>query len=231
MPRHCVTRKLWNRKYMYKVTFYSTINRIFSSRFGKHKGVEYAKECVAILDECIEQNGPMQLPRYRGNYDYVSMIEYKYVKSLLELIENTDSIRTRVEYSTLNVYLEREEDLDRFINNKVVKKFIHEIWQPDPKDIQHLLSNENIFILKEPSPYQFRVYLKSGKHTELAKWLEANKDKTKATDYALMNMKESNWSSVYFYVRDEKLLVFVQMLAGHAVQRIERLVYQGNTDK
>lgn len=217
---------------MYKVTFYSSINRIFGSWFGKHKGLSHAKKCVAILDECAKENTPLQLPRYRGNYDYITLEEYKYAKQMLSLLENTESYRTRTEYGTLNVYLEHEEDLNRFVNDKIVKKHIHEIWRPDPNDVKHLLSEENIFLLKEPSPYQFRIYMKNGnRHPELAKWLAANKDKTKITEYGLFSLGESKWSNIYFYVRDEKLLVFVQMLAGGDIQKIERLVYQGNTDK
>ena len=217
---------------MYKVTFYSPINRIFSSWYGKHKGLKHAKNSVAILNECAKENIPLQLPRYRGNYDNISFEEYKYAKQMLHLLESTDSYRTRTEYSTLNVYLEHEEDLTRFTTDKVVRKHIHEIWKPDLEDIKHLTAEENIFLLKEPSPYEYRIYMKNGnRNPELAKWLKANSDKTKITEYGLYSLSESKWSNIYFYVRDEKLLFFVQMLAGQNIQKVERLVYQGNTDK
>ena len=56
-------------------------------------------------------------------------------------------------------------------------------------------------------------------------WLIANSDKSRVGDKTLVSIQQGYVSGSYFYVRDEKILIIVQMLIGNTIQRIDKLVY------
>lgn len=232
MIRECETRKLWHDRYLYKITSRASINKIFGTCYGRYKGIEYARRCVKTLEQCIAEGKPLFLPRYRTLYDEYSIDDYEYAREIINCLDSVkSSYRTRNNFGILSIYLEAEEDVDLFLDNKIINSSIQEVHRPNPKSLEHLLSEDKVFLLDHPMPYEYRVYLKPGKNQDLANWLESNKDKSKVTDHGLNSLKTDGWSNIYFYLRDEKLLFLVQMLAGSNIQKIERLVYAGNTDK
>ena len=217
---------------MYKVVCRASINRIFSTFYGRYKGLGYPKYCIDLMQQQIDGDLPLELQRYRTIYDNYDIADFKYAKQLVNLLESVStSYRTRTDYGYLSIYLDNEKDLNMFLNDNLVEDYIAEIWRPDEEYLDELLSDDNVCILTEPMPYEYRVYLKPNKNPELANWLEANTDKTRVTAYALAKMKDSNWSNLYFYIRDKKLLLMVEMIANGNISRVERLVYKGNTDK
>jgi len=217
---------------MYKVAFRTRINRVFSGSYGSYRNLDYARDMITQLDELYNENKELKVAFFRNRYTEFSIAEYFYAKELLKLLENITERKTRAEIGYLYVYLTSEEDLKSFTENNFCSPFIVEVWKPDTGDIKTLLDEENVFILKEPSPYEFRVSVGRTKNPGLADWLAANSDKCKASDYALQSIRDGDWiQTVYFYLRDEKILLLVKMIAGNDIKKVERLVYNDNTDK
>jgi hypothetical protein len=63
-------------------------------------------------------------------------------------------------------------------------------------------------------------------------WIEANKDKARIGDKALDYLvNDGHLNGYYMYIRDERVMQLVYMLAGSSIRRIDKLVYNSNIDK
>ena len=231
MVKKYTTRKLWYNKFMYKINLRNPINKIFSTRYGRYSQLEFAYECLEELDFLYKSNNPLQLNGYRNRVEEYSTDDYFYAKKLVEKFEELDSYRLRIDYYALSIYLENEEDLDSILNDPSIKPYVREVHKPREQDISSFLDDASVYILNEPLPYEYRVHIKSGKNPELADWLENNKDKSRITEKALENLRNYQWCNCYFYLRDSKLMLLIEMLSKNSIGKVERLVYKGNTDK
>jgi hypothetical protein len=203
---------------------------IFASfRNSSKDRLSYAKQTISELQQYYDQGNPLEITVWRTK-KRVSVLEFEQAKNILKLLETHQDWRVRVECSHyLQIYGSDESLVDGFVKNCKPK----EIFKPEPGTENFLLLNIDTAVVKNPSEYEYRVYLKGGKmDTSFANWLKANRDKSKVGDLTLRNI-ENGWylSGNYFYVRDDKVLTIVRMLIGHNVRRVEKLIYKGDIDK
>jgi hypothetical protein len=146
-------------------------------------------------------------------------------------LKNSNDYLVRCEYSTLIIYTNNRNLLLDIVNK--LKTDFSELWEPDPKTIDFLL-NQNAVILTDTEvnfPYKITFGRKKA-NPQLASWIEKNGDKAQAGHVLMNNIRNSGFiQGQYIYVRDENIILLLQMLIGDNIQRIDKLVYKGNIDK
>ena len=108
-----------------------------------------------------------------------------------------------------------------------------QFWEPNPNYIDILKSNTKIQIVDEPPKLPLKIWFNSTRiNTDFANWLRANDDKCKIGKVALESLENYGYlNGLYIYLRDEKILNLVTMLAGSSIRSVEKLVYRGDIDK
>jgi hypothetical protein len=96
------------------------------------------------------------------------------------------------------------------------------VWKPDPAILKN--TDPDVFVTKLAENYDFKVTLNMWKLREknngTLQWIKNNRDKVKITDYSI----QLGQSFSTLYVRDEKVLMILQMTGNNFISRIERLV-------
>ena len=96
------------------------------------------------------------------------------------------------------------------------------VWKPDPAILKN--TDPDVFVTKLAENYDFKVTLNMWKLREknngTLQWIKNNRDKVKITDYSI----QLGQSFSTLYVRDEKVLMILQMSGYNFISRIERLV-------
>lgn len=224
------TNKLHYGKYLYKLRLYNQLASIFRTELQRNGKLTFAK---ARLKEYAEQS-KHNLPIRKSIWNTTTIIRTEHLSDaneIYKILRNSKGHLLRCEINTLIVY---SNDLSMLL--KLIEKTTHtmpEIWEPEPEQEKFLKENKNVIIVNKPTDFPLKVSFgrKLG-NPELAKWLEANKDKAKAGTTFISNLKKHNWiQGQYIHVRDEKTLLLVQMLAGDNITRIDKLVYKDNLDK
>jgi len=130
----------------------------------------------------------------------------------------------RIEQSSCNIYSNNRKYLIS-LGNKVHHKYAS-FYEPDPKNIAKLTSNQNIIITKTPPEFEYIITLgKKRGNTGLANWLQANPKLGKMGKIALEECRSQGWvKGYYFYVKNEKVLNLVMMIVGDNIQRIDKMV-------
>ena len=225
------TRKLHYGKYLYKIVLPSTLAYAFRTCNQRTKTLSYAKSVLDEINSLYERNQPLVRQLYRtkqtiSEFDFLDAMD---IYSLLK--QTTDDYRIRCEQNTLSI---ATNDLD--LANGIAKKFRSsgaELWKPQPEMLKFLSLKHDVVLVDTPPDMEFKIYLNNKKcDPSFASWLEVNNDKSKVGVYTLGNIKHSMYNgNAYFYVRDEKVLLMVQMYISKNIRRIEKLVYKGDIDK
>jgi hypothetical protein len=108
-----------------------------------------------------------------------------------------------------------------------------EFWEPRSEEIELLKQQENIVIVDTAPQFPLKVWFNTNKVPGgFVDWIEANKDKARIGDRALDYLiKDGHLNGYYMYIRDERVMQLVYMLAGSSIRRIDKLVYNNNIDK
>ena len=108
-----------------------------------------------------------------------------------------------------------------------------QFWEPNPDHINILKSKTKIQIVDEIPKLPLKVWFNSTRiNQDFANWLRANDDKCKIGKIALQSLEDYGYlNGLYIYLRDEKILNLVTLLAGSSIRSVEKLVYRGNIDK
>jgi hypothetical protein len=143
-----------------------------------------------------------------------------------------EDYKVRVDpYGSLIIYSNNLEDLEKVCNTVSVR----ELWKPSDDAIKLLLSRDNIIVCDEPVTLSYKVTLnrsRIGTTNQLANWLKNNTDKSKVGKRSLMMFEQDLYvDGLYFYVRDKKVLMLIEMMVGNKIRRVDKLIYKGNIDK
>lgn len=180
----------------------------------------------------LDENYKAGLALKWGSY-YVKSVtatEFGYAKELHRLLNKYEDYKLRIARYDMWVYSNDKDLMQDII--AIDNESVSEFWDVEPEIAKVLKIHENLSIVAAPSPYDFKVYLKSSNSTRKAvDWCRANLDKIKIGEQCLNNMEDGVVDGNYFYIRDEKVLMLVRMMIGDSISRIERLVYEGDLDK
>lgn len=224
------TTKLHYGKYLYKATFRNDLSFCFASfRNSSKDRLNFVRQTISELTDKLDSNQKLEITVWRSKRT-VSSVEYRYAKRILELLESHSDWRIRVEMAS---YMTVYTSDDNLISELEKNCGANEIYKPEEGMENFLLLNIDTAVINKPSKYEYRVYLKSNRNNQgLANWLKANSDKSQVGLTTLHNL-EQGWhvSGNYFYVRDDRVLTMVRMVAGNSIRRVEKLIYKGDIDK
>ena len=214
-------KKLFYKKYLYKIEFNFTLSSIFRSYFQKNN-LDYALEKIEEYEQELanSKKKSVQIGYYRKIN--ITKDELKDARELRDCINSLSEYSVRQEYTDkLFVYLNDFEPLLTTLQTFKTISYI-KLWKPDPAILKD--ADPNLLVSTFANKYNFKVTINFGRlrsrNISTLKWIENNRDKIKISDYSL----EYADSSVGIYVRDDKVLMLLQMTGGDFISRIERLV-------
>ena len=215
------SKKLFYKKYLYKVEFNFDLASIFRSYFQKDN-LDYALDKIEEWEQAIanSKKKTVQIGYYRKTE--ITKYDLNDARALRDCLNSLSDYRVRQEWNDkLFVYV---NDVETLLDSLKTMNTVHRIrvWRPDP------------IILKNPDPdllvstfaedYAYKATINFSqlrrKNPTTLNWIKNNRDKIKVTDYSI------EWadSSVGVYVRDDKVLMLLQMTGNSFISKIERLV-------
>jgi len=209
------------------------MNTIFRTEHQKDGKLGYAQKQLEIATLQYENNLPIYEVRFRATVD-IPVTDYLDAKDIYKTLMKMDDYKIRVDpWRSLTIYSNDKESLVDL--RKKLRVSVCEFWEPETEIANLLLEAENIIIVDTPVEFPYKITLgrpKKGTSYELGNWLKNNTDKSKVGKKALQEFLRNGWTDgLYFYIRDERVLMLVQMMIGNKIRRIDKLVYIGNIDK
>lgn len=224
------TKKLHYNKYLYKLSIPSQLAGYFRTEFQKNGKLGYARERLDVLSNIKPSTGGVLILPWAGGSRFVDRIPVEHYYDAIDIyrhLKNKENYIVRCGTYDLSIY-SNDRKLLIDLSNKLRHRFI-EFWEPDPENIDKLLTNENenIILVNKPPEYEYKVTLGKVKGSpSLASWIDANPKLGKMGWIAKEECRNNGWvKGYYFYVRDQKTLLIAQMLVGDNIQRIDKLVY------
>ena len=212
--------KLFYDTYLYKLQVRTTISSVFRPNHNK----EIRR---SGLDDYITASGPtkqdVNVTRYKM-VTYEALSDATHIMNVL--LDSDEEFKVRCESYSLIIYTNDLSLLER-IAAGVGYYSRCKIWRPVIGSEEYLLSNKSIIVTDRDIPYEYKLYLKNGSNTNnLVNWIKKNPDKAKIGWHTL-NSLENNYyvNGNYFYVRDSKVLIMVEMVAGKLISKIEKFVH------
>lgn len=230
-PKLCETKKLHYGAYLYKIVLYNEISTIFRTELQKQGTLSHARQVLEEYKKDFDAGRPIYKYKFRTRF-LVTYEVFREAYELYKLMLDMEDYKVRVDpYGSLIIYSNNLEDLEKVCDTVSVR----ELWKPSDDAIKILLSRDNIIVCDEPVTLSYKVTLnrsRIGSTNELAKWLKNNTDKSKVGKRALMMFEQDLYvDGLYFYVRDEKVLMLIEMMVGNKIRRVDKLIYKGNIDK
>lgn len=227
LPKLYETKKLFFKKYLYKVAITNDLNGIFRTELQKSKDLSYTRNKLDEFASNYRNGEPLVQSVFRTERE-IPMEDYLDAKTLYQILKNEpNNYKIRVEHARhLCVYTNDERLLYNIIERLVN---IEEVWEPSIRK-KHLLESDTIIVDSKPE-FPIRVMLKDETVApDFANWLRGNRDKSRIGDKALQSIDDNHHlGGFYFHVRDEKVLSIVHMLIGHAIRGVYNLVYMPPT--
>lgn len=227
--KYKATKKLFYNQYLYKISVLNELAHLFRTEFNRHNW----NHCETALNDYMNQyHAGDRLTRLVFNNIYVPVDNldllnataiYDYIK------DKRDLYILRVDRHCLSFYTNDKIFIDEF--KEIIT--IAEISMPDPNYIKFLKSNTNTILVNDPVEFEYKVTFNWKTPVEhLGKFLDNHPKKTKVGSKTRYNI--DNRLSVYnnyIFVKDEKILLLLQMIVGTNIGRIDRLVYCKDIDK
>ena len=218
------TIKLHYGKYLYKLKLYNELASVFRTEFQRDGKLSYAK---GQLQEYNSKMWEGQIVR-KGRWT-TTVITYEDLQDanhIYTCLRYGNNYLIRCEYNTLIVYSNNLNFLIKIING--IKSEDVELWEPAKENESFLKNNKNVLIVNKETNYKYKVTFGRRKaKPELASWLKNNRDKSKAGNTFIRNCEECGYiNGQYIFVRDDKVLFLVNLLAGNNITKVEELVYR-----
>lgn len=225
------TKKLYYGKYLYKLVVTSTLAYSFRTEFQKDGRLDYARLKLEEISKHYDRKSNttvIQLPTdFRRYPDEISVNDYLNAKTLYYYLRTKSDYRIRCESYQVIIFSNDRQMLIT-LNNKLFNTYI-EFWEPNPTNIDTLLTGDNIIIVDKKPDYEYKITFgnKKGKGTAaLAKWIDANPSLAKMTSYTKHYCKSGyGLGGMYFYAKNKKALFMIQMIVSDNIQRVDKLIY------
>lgn len=225
------TKKLHYGKYLYKLVLSNKLSNIFRTEYQRSGKLSFARSKLDELSAAYEQGHPLFLKRYRTDVE-VDVDTFLDAKDIYTALKSSDEYKLRVNtLSSLNIYSNDKKALELIVNK--IRQGTVEFWKPELDYAEFLFSNENIILVDKKPKFPYKVTLGNKRISgDFAVWLRANTDKSKIGSKAFEGVENGGYvSGFYFYIRDEKVLNLIQLLVGHNIRRVDKLVYKEDIDK
>jgi len=227
--KYKTTKKLFYNQYLYKLSAYNELAHIFRVDFNRNNW-NYCKK--TLHDYLNRYHAGEELIRkvYNNVHVPIDTLDLLDANAIFEFIKDKrDQYLLRVDRHRLSFYTNNEEFLESF--SDLIENV--EVSKPDPAYIDFLKSNRNTIVVTEPSDYEYKVTFGWNTPTDhLGQFLDNHSAKTKVGPKTRYNIdKRLGVYNNYIYVKDEKILLLLQMIVGTSITRIDRLVYSGDIDK
>lgn len=225
------SKKLFYSEYLYKLVFRNELGNIFRSDLQKKEKLSHARIELDVFTELKRNNLPMIKKQWRANVT-INEIDYFDAMDFYTALKSSNEYKIRIDpYHTVTLFSNNKQFL-LDIANKLRTPNI-EFWQPNEDHIALLTSNTKIQIVDEPPKLPLKIWFNNNRvSTDFANWLRVNNDKCKIGKIALESLEQYGYlNGLYIYLRDEKVLSLVTLLAGSSIRSVEKLVYRGDIDK
>ena len=225
------TRKLHYGEYLYKLVLHNPLCTIFRSELQKNGKLSYAREQLDILTEKYRNNIPLTRKAFRTEVP-LNIDDYLDAKDVYSCLKLANNYKIRVSpYMTLILYTNDRSLLVKIINKMRVSA--EEFWEPRSEEIELLKQQENIVIVDIAPQFPLKVWFNTNRvPSGFVDWIGANKDKARIGDKALNYLiNDGHLNGYYMYIRDERVMQLVYILAGSSIRRIDKLIYNNNIDK
>lgn len=224
------TKKLHYGEYLYKLVINNRFSNYFRTEFQKDGRLDYARQRINEMNK--NYNPEKRVLEIRGwatysinPYEEVPAEELWDAIDIYRYLRINKNYKVRCEMYSLTLYSNDRNMLIK-LGNKLRAKYI-EFWEPDPSNIETLLTNNNIIIVNSPPEFEYKITFgkKMGKPA-IARWILANPTLGKMGSTTIDYCLDSAWvKGLYFFVKDQRSLMIVQMIIGDNISRIDKLVY------
>jgi hypothetical protein len=224
------TKKLHYNKYLYKLGIPSQLASYFRTELQKDGNLSYARDRLDTLSREYKSNKttiPVQWGYSRTYVDYIPVEHYfDAIEIFRHLKGNSEKYLVRCERNQLMLYSNDRKFLIG-LGNKLRSHHM-EFWEPDPQNLDTLISNDNVILVDKKPRYEYKVVLGKKKgNTSLATWITKNPQLAKMGEVALDGVLNEGWvKGYYFFVRDKKTLLVAQLMVGDNISKIYKLVYK-----
>lgn len=224
------TKKLHYGKYLYKLKIQNQLAGIFRTELQRNGKLNYARTKLHDYLARLKRGELVTKSRWRSETIIKPDTIFDANAIYLQLKNNNDYL-LRCEYSTLIIYTNNRTLLLDIVAK--LKTATSELWEPDPKTVEFLVNKSDIILTDSEVMFPFKITFGRKKaNPSLATWIEKNGDKAQAGHICMNNIRNGNYlQGQYIYVRDENIVLLLQMIIGDNIQRIDKLVYKGNIDK
>lgn len=228
-PKQYNTCKLHYGEYLYKLVLSNSLNVFFRSDLQKRGKLSYAREHLDKLTESYRNNEPLTRKVFRAEQS-IPLDDYYDALDLYKILKNNNDYKIRIHpYQSITIY-SNNKSLLLNIKQKM-RTSNREFWEPEEKSINLLKQKTNIELVNQKPKFPIKIYFNSKRvPRDFANWCKANTDKSRIGKIALETLESFEFlNGYYMYVRDEKILDMISLLIGHAIRRVDKLVY--NEDK
>lgn len=230
--KYTETKKLFFGQYLYRYKIKSPLAFYFYRTKQFDNMIAAFEAAIIGLEEQIQKQkrSVATVKRWNRTYeiDADHLNQIKKIKDIL--VDNYGNFRTRTEMINLAIYTNSEKLINELEKSSKSVSSI-EISKPNQLAVGLLNGNSEIYVVNKPSNYEYRLTVagKMSNSKEVARWLEENSDKVKASSTAIRGFKKEYWlSNLLFYVRDEKVLMLAQMMFGESIKKVEKIVFVGD---
>lgn len=215
------SKKLFYKKYLYKIEFELELASIFRAYYQK----ERLNNVVEKVDEYRSHLASSKKKSIQTGFYRKSVVDHNTLDDCLDLrsaLLDLKEYNVRQEgYNKLFVYLNDLDNLLSVVKNlKTVERI--KLWEPDAALLKN--PDTDVLVSKYANEFTHKVTINlwsvRKKNSSTLDWIKNNRDKIKITDYGL----EYASSQTGIYVRDEKVLMLLQMTGDGFITRVERLV-------
>lgn len=226
------TKKLFYKKYLYKLSFKFEIGDIFRTWHQRDGSLSYAHDKIIDFENRLYNQKSFEYKKFRKILVTKSIVDD--ARKIREKLLTTSDYQLRVEAYNLMFYSNSKTDLLNICKSlKTITAY--ELWEPDAKVRAVLSSEKDVIIVNKPSDFAYKLTLESTpkrKNVDSFKgWAAANRNKVKITDYSLNTIEDGYWKTFNVYVRDDKVLLLLKMVAPDMIRKVEKIVYKGDIDK
>ena len=218
-------------EYLYKLVFRNELNIIFRSELQKKEKLSYAREQLDTLTEQYRQNRPLLKKQFRSEV-VINIDEYFDAMTTYKAFKESTEYKLRIDPNCSITLFSNNKDFLLELGNKLRTSSVS-FWQPNENHIEFLKNTTKTIIVDTKPALPVKIWFNSNRvNKDFASWIHANSDKCKIGDVALESLEEFGYlNGLYMFVRDEKVLNLVTLLAGQSIRNVEKLVYKDDIDK
>lgn len=154
------------------------------------------------------------------------------ITNWVKLHNDKDRFKYRKEWNSLHIYFTERETISEL--KSLFGKNITSMWEPDEEYLDLLMSKKLVILANElPHDCRYKVFVKSSKmptniKQNLLKYANNNKDLVVipgSLEEFLRSEKSYWWNTqLYFYVKNEKILLLIQMLVSGNVKDVYQII-------